>query len=746
MHVPMQSSSPRLAVRAALALGVSCLAVAPASHAQGSQQTGLSRTGMLEEVTVTAQKREQRLQEVPISIAVVEGSVIADRSIENFEEFSAFIPNFSVVRSPGANAIFMRGIGSGPGSPSLDQSVVMFIDGVYGGRSRQFAVPFLDLERIEVLRGPQGALVGKNTSAGAINIVTARPSDEFQGEVGVEYDFELEGPTLTGMLTGPVSDRVKLRGAVRYQDVDGFLKNTISGNMEPGREERLGRLVGTYEGDTVTVTGKYEVARLELDGNPQQIIANSIGRSLDYVKETGSAAGREFDTNDADNAALTIDWQIGDHTLTFITGYSEYKTRQGTDADFFERDLAYSTFDEDFDQISQEIRLLSPTGRTFDYVVGIYAHSADLLETRTTTALFAPGTNSIRYFDQSTDTYSLYGQLTWNLSEQFSLIGSLRYTEEDKDATYRRVTGPLAPSQGIGAVTADFGDSLKEEEIDPAISLQWTPDDGRMIYLSYAQGSKSGGFQGAIPNATASAFEFAPEKSESFELGYKQSLAGRGYFDIVLFDTTYEDLQVSVAIQSNPAVSAFAFYTGNAAKASATGIESTFGFRFTDSFRIQGSLAYIDGEFDDYPNGPCGTGQPPDDPIRNSCNLTGVALPFAPKWSGNVTAYYDAQLTDRWRFDVSATAIFRDDTRTEFPNDPQFVQKSYIKYDMRLGLTYDERWEVALLGRNLTDEQSFSFSGTGSLAANPVFGIAPDARIQASDLPRTIALQVRGRF
>jgi iron complex outermembrane receptor protein len=739
MKTPIAQRPASKAVSTAVAVALGMTTLAPAGLAQ-------SADGGLEEITVTATKREQSLQDVPISIAVVTGETLADRSIKNFEDFSTLVPNFNVVRSPGANAIFMRGIGSGPGSPSLDQSVVMFIDGVYGGRARQFAGPLLDIERIEVLRGPQGALVGKNTSAGAINISSARPGKEFEGSVTAEYDFDLEGTTLTGVLSSPMSDRLGVRVAAKYMDLDGYIDNTVSGKKDPGRREEAARLTAVYTGDNVTVTGKIETSDVKLRGSNIQAVSVRANRAFDYVREFGSSLGRDFDTNDADTAVLTVDWNVGEHTVTSITSYSQYETRQGIDADFIESDLAYSRFDENFDQRSQEFRLLSPTGGRIEYVLGVYAHENDLLETRTTATTFAPAGNTIRFFDQGSKTLSLYAQGTFTLGDSLSAVVGLRHTDESKDATYLRIGGPNATTQGIGTTQASFANSIDESEFDPSFSLQYRADDDQMLYASYSQGSKSGGFQGAIANATPAAFTFTPESSESVEFGYKRSFPGRGYIDIVAFDTKYEDLQVSVSIQGNPAVSGgFAFFTGNAASAKARGVEATGAFVVNDWLRLEGALAFMNTEFDDYVDGPCATGQTPNNPARNSCVLTGAELPFSPKWSGNLTAKVNRALTAAWTFEGSLTSYFRDDARVEFVNDPQMIQKSFVKWDARLALVSESGLELALLGRNLTDEATFSFASAAPLAASPR-GIAPDARGKATDVPRTVAIQARYKF
>ncbi len=749
LHLANAVRRPNVASRASLLAGLMGAAVgAPAAAAPQADPPAAASTGSagLEEIVVTAQKRQQSLQEVPISISVVAGASIESGSIKGFEDLDESVPNLFIARSPGADAIYMRGIGSGAGSPSLDQSVAMFVDGIYAGRSRQFQTPFLDVERIEVLRGPQGALVGKNTSAGAINIISARPGSSFEGNLNTEYDFELEGATLSGVVSGPLGDSFGLRLAAKYQDLDGYLRNSITSTDEPTRNERAVRLTGAYDaGGSVSITAKLEHSELQTDGTPYVMTSAIAGRKLDRTKEAGSALGPDFEKNEANSATLTMDYDLGGHTLTSITGYSEYQARHGEDSDFFERDLAYSSFKEDYEQSSQEFRVLSPTGRTIEYVLGIYAHEADLLEERGTGALFAPPASTARTFDQHNEAVSGYAQLTWNFTDSFRASVNARYTEEKKEARYVRIGGPLAFTQGTGALQADIADSLREGEFDPAVTVQWDVTDGNMLYVSYSQGSKSGGFQGAIPNATPSQFQFSPETSQSYEAGLKSTFE-RGHFELTVFDTTYDDLQVSAAVPSDPNVNVFAFFTGNAASATTRGAEASGAVRITDSVVLNASLAYVSAEFDSYPAGPCATGRAPDDPVRQSCSLTGVRLPFAPKWNGSASLAYNRDLTARLAFNSIASANFRSDFRAEFPNDPVFIQDAYVKYDLRIGLTWDQQLEIAVLGRNLTDEYTFGFGGTANLATIPGLGLAPDARMLPLDLPRTIALQARYSF
>ena len=739
-HLVLRTSLRSLAVLAAAAASTAVAqsqGTEPAADRQGPRQ--------IDEVIVTAQKREEALSDVPISIAVLDGDDIAKSAIVNFEELDENVPNFFVARSPGADAIFLRGLGSGSGSPTLEQSVVLFVDEIYAGNAKQFQTPWLDVNRVEVLRGPQGYLVGKNTSAGAVRFVSNRPGDVFEGKAFVEYDFEREGPTVTGVLSGPVSDKIGLRGAVKYRNVDGYIENSLNGRDEPENEETAARLMATYESGNLDAMLKLESTALENDGNPYVMTSQIAGRSLDRTKESGSSLGKDFDDNDTQNVVLQLDYDLDGHTLTSITGYSAYDSEYGVDADFFEKDLAYAVFEEDFDQWSQEFRLLSPTGQTVEYILGVYVHTSDIDEVRDTGALFAPPASTHRVYEQSNDSSSYYGSLTWNINDQWSAQGGMRYTYDRKNASYLRIAGPLAFTQNIGAVAQDFDDSLSDGETDPAVSVQWRPNEALMFYASYAEGHKAGGFQGAIPNATPGAFEIDPEKSQAVEIGAK-GVYDRFSFEIAIFDTNYDDLQVSASIPVDPNTTVFGFFTGNAAEATSQGIEMSGTYRVTDNLLLRGSVAFLDGEYDSYVRGPCAQGQPVQDPATGSCDLSGVVLPFAPDYSGFLTAVYERPLTGRWSLAGDITMSFRDDFRTDAPNDPRFVQESYEKYDLRLAVIRDETLEIAAVLKNMTDEYTFGFGGSGTLASIPVLGLASDARMFPLDPPRTLALQVQWSF
>ena len=243
--------------------------IASALLAMGAGSAFELSAAVLEEVIVTAQKREESIQDVPISISVVSGKAMDNFNVSAAEELEAYIPNFAVKDTPANNEIYVRGLGSPSGSLSLEQSVGLFVDGVYGGRARMFMAPFMDIERIEVLRGPQGAVVGKNTSAGAISIITAKPTEEAEFRISADYEFEYDSTTLQAIASGPLTDNFLGRLTVKAEDIGGYVKNTMLNRDEADRENLVVRATGVWlaSADT-TVTGKVEVADFDAEVFP----------------------------------------------------------------------------------------------------------------------------------------------------------------------------------------------------------------------------------------------------------------------------------------------------------------------------------------------------------------------------------------------------------------------------------------------------------------------------------------------
>ncbi len=452
-------------------------------------QLASSQGPMLEEIIVTATKRAEGLQDVPISMSVMSGEKIEQQGITELEDLAVFLPNVHIAEGGTGTQLFIRGIGSGINF-GFEQSVGTFVDGVYFGRGRNARAAFLDLERVEVLKGSQSTLFGKNTIAGAINITTAKPGDEFEGYVQGSYETEIDGIGFTGVVSGPLSDTVRGRLVAKVYEDDGYVKNTFSSEDGPAEENRVfrGTLVWDVT-DNLTLTAKAEHGEFNVDGRQDLIsIASDFALSqyrnptvgdpnfqpaFNYEKSSNNiegpgARGPQFDDTEADIFQITADYQLGEYSLRSITAYTEYEYINYQDADYGPLQFLAAQRIEEHKQFSQELLLSSPVGGTFEYLAGIYYQDNELLDNEILDVLFSnvpvlaaqglggfDGTGNGR-FEQETQTWSAFTQLTWNISDSFRATLGLRYSDDHKEMTKTNAIGPLFNTDAIADPTLCF--------------------------------------------------------------------------------------------------------------------------------------------------------------------------------------------------------------------------------------------------------------------------------------------------
>lgn len=687
----------------------------------------------VEEVVVTARKREESLQDVPISANVTGGETLERKTISTLEALSGSAPNLFIQSTPGNQSIYIRGIGSTAGNLGFEQSVGLFVDGVYAGRSRQFAAPFLDVERVEILRGPQGALFGKNTSAGAINITSRGPTNQFEGQTTLAGTVEGDkGWDLTQILSGPLTDTLKGRLALKASDNEGWLRNSADGDRDPRRKVLLGRLTLDYDPtEQLSFRLKVEGARQDIDGQPMMTVAP--GGSKSFTRATTPGAP-DYDNADSFNAALTTNYRFpSGHVLTAITGYSSFSYDKVIDSDFTAGPLLRSSFIEDFKQVSQEIRLTSPAEGRFTYVAGAYYHHNEIDLTQGTVITFGPfnGTQD-RVFAQTAETVSLYAQGAFKITDKLNATVGLRQTWDSKDADQTRVKTGSVPATWL---TTPLSGQRDEKAFDPSAQVQYRFNSDAMVYASYGRGSKAGGFVAAQSTTTPAQFQFAGETATSAELGAKMSLFDRRLrLNIALYETKYSDLQVSVFNAMTNA-----FDTGNAASATSRGVEVEAAARISHSLSFDGSLAYLDSKYDDFPGAGCIYPLP--SPLPNPCvqNIGGSRIPRAPQWTAAAGFSLDKPLGDGLRLLGGLDLSYRSGAFLEETLNPVSYQKAYTKLDLRVGVAgADDRWEVSVIGKNLTDELTATHAfGTPFITGSETFVIDP---------PRTITLQARFRY
>ncbi|MDB5426801.1 MAG: hypothetical protein JWR43_776 [Phenylobacterium sp.] len=714
--------------------------------------------GTLGEVVVTAQKRVEKLQDVPISMEVVSGAKLAAFNTVDFKQMVKFTPNVTVETTAGNDTIYIRGFGSPPSNFSFDQAVSLYIDGIYAGRNRQAQSPLFDVERVEVLRGPQGALFGKNTAAGAVSIVSAGPTSTFQGSATGVYNFDLKGYEASGFLSGPVTEHLGARLAVKIVDEDGYIKNLANGNEEPANRMQLARLTLRY-----APTGDFDYT-LKVDyGNREVVGGSNVSSPLttgqqphDVRYSTQNPLGREGTKATSWMLSGTGNLALGDFTLTSVTGYSFFRSNivnnfdQALPTGGFTTNSVYNSYPEHFRQWSQELRLLSPTGRTFEYIVGAYYDTS--LYQLTQLGGFninIPGVLVYQGlletdFRQRAQSYSVFGQGTYHVTDALRLVGSLRYTNTDKRAIFygRLRSGPFALRP---VNTVAVGNIKGEDNVDPSATVQYDVAPHVMLYATYGRGSKSGGFVSNTYGTTNATFAYRPEKSENYEAGIKSTLAdGKLVLNVSAYDTKFKNLQVSFY---NSALQVYV--TGNAASASSKGVEGSAAWYPVKNLDFTAAAAYQDAKYDDYPGAGCLATQTlaqcnPAVPASSAANnIAGAPLPYSSKFSFTTQGHYRLELANDYVVDTTVAVSGRSKYFDSDNESPLFgLQKGYAKVDARIQYgPSSEQWHIALVGKNLTNELT-----TGS-AFNLPFPITASPRaILYLEETRNVAIEAGMRF
>jgi outer membrane receptor protein involved in Fe transport len=740
-------------------------------------------TQTLEEVIVTAQIREQSLQDVPISVSAIDGEVIEDRSVDNLQSLSASIPNFMVVETQIDTSISIRGVRSGA-NKGFEQSVPMNFDGVTYPRSQLARTPLVDLERVEVLRGPQPTLFGKNAIGGAVSVTSAKPTEEFEGKFSTSFESEHDESQSLVVLSGPLSDDLLGRLTVSTREMDGWITNQRMKRVEPQRDETYirGQLAWTDSND-IDYNLKVETADFDSVGYAMEALAPQDGYGLVFAGpiavETNEdwvrSSGETFSQNTMDNFVFTSNIPLDNGgTLTSITSMVEYDSYEVLDIDYVALEILDGTNQtEKYEQTSQEIRYTSPGGEDLDYIVGAYFQSADVDVTDyvplgSFLALAGPpvsmlvGTNWDRLYKQSSEMYSVFGQADINLEGNWRLTVGARYSNEDKDGSRNLTldgTGTaLAGSPMLNVLWAavlnvgphNIASSRSESSFDPMVRLSYDLSDNAQMYVSYTEGSKAGGFDirgNSIPGtplvSSAGGWEFEEEKATNIEWGYKMK-SDRASFDFTYFTTEYEDLQTSVFD------GVLGFKVGNASAAELDGFEMQGRYLIAEGLEFYGSLASLNYEFTDWKNSQCAYGEVATNGIY--CDRSGASVILAPEDTANAGFAYETVLSNNWVLDANLNVDYSSEYFVTTNLDKNIKENGYSKVGLVLGLeSSDGKWRLSLIGDNLTDERIKVVGGTiplarvfvGLASGGALDGIAYDA-IYAR--PKNIAIKLDYNF
>ena len=799
-------------------------------------QTGL--TQQLEEIIVTAKIRAESLQDVSVSVTALSGEMMNEQALGRVEDFVAYIPNFSFSETAIGTTLYIRGIGSGI-NQGFEQSVGMYSDGIYYGRAQLTRAPLFDMDRVEVLRGPQVTLFGNNSIGGALSFHSQKPSNEFEASMALLYEPEHGEEEVTAVVSGPLTDNLSARLAYRSYKIDGYLENKTLNRDEPNRDYQTARLTFLYEpsdnfdtqlklehsdfdviGRQISVfhsepsvgygasAQNYAVANnvTGLDLNDILSHFNSVGGATiaDPADEESRYANGDFSNNAMNNATIVMNWSLdNDYNISTILGHLEYDYDELCDCDFTAAEIVPLASAEEYDQQSAELRIISPSGETFEFVAGVYAQQDNLTFNDSLFTLAAPSgffdllegiplTTSAapllvdkavpREFEQDNENLSMFGEITWNISDSFRAIAGARQTHTKKTASrslnYTESDGNAILDEDIkksldiayGILFKAFPHSLEgereEDRVGYALTMEWDINDDTMLYTSYKKGNKPGGYDvrsNAPPTidqvtgnplafSKGGSFEFEDEAIKAFEIGTKMAFDGQAELNVVYYYTEISDLQVSLFD------GALGFNVGNAAEAVSQGIELDGRWSLTDHWLLSGSIGFMDFKFKDYPNGLCtgeqqlaaaqsGTGANGEAVAQGtdcSADFSGFTNQYVADYSGSLSLAYEHDLFDSLLFRGSLDMIFSDDYNPAQNLDSKVQQDAYQKFNMRLAISdIDGTWEVALLGRNITDEEILSYANDVPLSTSQ-FGSASYYGI--FERPASWALQAKYTF
>lgn len=714
-----------------LCCSVSALAlVATPSSAADSDTT-------VDAVIVTATKRAENIQDVPLSVSAVSGKDLERRGIQDVAELSQFVPSLRIARSNSArnSAIYIRGIGATGNNQGVEPSIGIFLDGVYLPIPLPIFSNLRDISTVEVLRGPQGTLYGRNTPVGAININTRQPTQETEGSVTVSYG-NYNDVQVSGYANGRLTDTLAGRLSFWSTNRDGYEKNLAVGRDDINSMDQYGFRGRVQWTPNENTTGNFAAYYTRITSHccaPEQLdipklatpgfLAASTALGYPFLNFTpGDHKVEEYNAglakSDIYGASATFDHTIENvGTITSITGFS------GIFDDFIDPaafGLSRPTAPDNAqklqrDTFSQEIRFASPDTGRVSYLGGVYLYTdkaaiqsriilgvgADRLVNGA--RLFKVDDRTDASFNQRTNSAAAFGQVKFSPTDQIHLIAGLRYSHDKKKAdTHQSTTPTSSPTFRASFPTTDkFGLKHSEDRVTYSLTAQYDISDDVMVYATTATGSKSGGFNGS-PVGPTIPLEFSAEKSQTTEVGVKSVLFDRRL--ILNFDVYHMTVKNFQEQSVNPAGTGFIF--GNAGNRRANGFELEASLTPAEGLSLQATVGYLDAKFTNYPGGPCYTGQTPNGVRAGTCDYKGLTPQQSPKWSTSFAGSYrrplgSGGLVGFMQGDVSTTSkVFNVATL-----DPRGLQSSITLVGARVGFEgADGRWTVAAYGKNLTDE------------------------------------------
>tara|TARA_R110002072_G_scaffold36301_4_gene107025 strand:- start:10917 stop:13133 length:2217 start_codon:yes stop_codon:yes gene_type:complete len=702
--------------------------------AMGADKQDSTNERYIEEVVVTAQKREQSVQDVAASLTAVSADELEAKGIKDLTDLQFAVPGMHFGGSLGDQDISIRGIGAYNRQPG----VAVSIDGVYQARTTTAQLYQLDLARIEVLRGPQGTLYGKNSNGGAVNFVTADPTREAEGKLGFGYS-DYNEYALEAFYSGPISDRVSFRVALDHTDRgDGWIKNNVPGqeDLMQGRMTNLRLKLQADMTDNLSVGLMYAKGALDgpleqyvlytdnralATGVPQILTANVTTKPLETFSDTETDTDREYDL-----FSVTVNWDGEWASLKSITAYQEFDDSFVTDRDA--SDLPIFDVDDDTksETFSQEFNLVGGSD-TINWVAGVYYMKDEggrrniFNNALPVQGLPLPSTFDFNQTKYETTSVATFFDLTWGFSDRARVSVGLRHTKDEISEAHNIDFSVLTPTPVLALQICDQAIDEEWDATTVRVVGQYDLSESSNLYLSYSEGYKAGGV--AQYECTPA---YNPEEVNAYELGYKGTLGdGRTSLNAAFFAYDYQDFQISQ-------VQGIGSVTRNAGDAEVKGAEFELSTVFNENWSASMGVTFLKATYGTFSNVDAfalalgnqdATGNPLSKSPKRSVNA-GVVYNTAAPWGGNLNLRLDAAYRSR--------TYFRE---FEVKDDSQ---PAYTVVNINAGWQSENGdWEARLFAKNATDEEYI----TNILAAASVGG-----RYATWGAPRIIGFQLTRRF
>lgn len=790
------------------------------------------------DIIVTARLRSEKLQDVPVAVSAFNAQELARFNTDSFQALSIRTPTLSTVNAPTPTGGYLnlRGVGTGNAGPHIDQPVSINLDGAQVSQANIMNLGFYDVERIEVLKGPQTLFFGKNSPAGVISIVSANPGDHLEAKVRAGYEFGARNRFLEAMISTPLSDSFGVRLSGYVSDEDGWFRNqsgqqpaytvppSLGGGTTPptspesargpGGKTYFGRATFVYKPDGGKFDANLKVAYGEKDSDNATSFATQLiycpGGAPQYslilqqpytdckldrnvtqgVSTTGGPAGVLFPDGKPRNnqnqflSTLTANLRPTDQ-LTFTSVSTYYRMKAAATANLIYTGLDYFRTEWMLDQkqYTQELRLLTSFHGPINVMVGAYYqhfdnYQRDAVPTSSITtfafsrgALSGPALLGNAEGLLKTDAYSAYGQAMLDITPKLQLSVGGRYSTETKKVSATNFPNSFQPTTFNLPATPD---RRTFRNFSPDVTLTYKPASNLTVYGAYRQGFLSGGFDLSVANrsfgrTSLGDVTFKQETVKGGEIGIKGTIADRQLtFDFVAYDYTYRDLQVT---SFDPTTTSNRLT--NAGSALIRGAEFNFNFRprSAPNLTLHGNLAYNPARYGTFRNAPCYTGQTPAagcsflasrgpngelviNPITagqvgNVQDLSDKALVRNSDWTGNFGGTYEHELGSALRLSVAADATYMGPFYGSAVLEPASHQRSALRFDSRIALgAPNNRWEIALIGTNLTNRLRAVTASTIVLTGGGTgrtTGFVGD-EVGIASPPRTITLQATIRY